>query len=539
MATPMFAPDGSTHLIPNDQVTAAQQAGGRPVAPVPNVQMETSKAPQAIRALTGSLPAVGGGVGGTLAAPGVVTSALGGALGVGAGVEAKQLLDREIFGTPGHPKTDEPTTTSKTGLKELGTQMAVAGGTGLLMGSVAQLPTWLQEWRDSRAAGVIDNSAADFIRAIPPTKTTPYGPDDYQAARQYLEQEHPVGPQNGASVESVRDAADSGIKNIENRVHDLVQIVPNDPIKSNPLEDVEAELSANPRGQQFVKAGLKELEGLNLDNPTMAEADDIRGQLNAENRAVLKKNSYDLETARKADPGFAAREVAAESLRTGIYGQLADRGIGTPDSMNGIGVDELRQQEGSLIKIRNAAQNQIFNGSKTVSGSAEAGPVRQLASNALNKYLPPIVKELVPGANMIEPKDLTRDALLERSFGAKAANSPQSVPVNLRAIAETPSSGQLPLNPQVPTGQPGQGSLFGVTGTEPLPLEWSQEKLASTNVPAQYFQQILDNPLATASEKDFARQQLKIGSPKGTISKPEMSKGASILEILQSKAARK
>jgi hypothetical protein len=68
------------------------------------------------------------------------------------------------------------------------------------------------------------------------------------------------------------------------------------------------------------------LADFNFDQPkTLAEADAIRSQLNAENKAVLKKNSYDVATALAADPGFAAREAAAESLRDGIYQRLEHR----------------------------------------------------------------------------------------------------------------------------------------------------------------------------------------------------------------------
>jgi hypothetical protein len=289
-------------------------------------------------------------------------------------------------------------------------------------------------------------AANDFKNAVPPTKSTPYTVQDYQRARGYLEDEHVQT--NIQDPESLRDAADTAIEKIEGKISDYIQANPRDLISSKPLDDAKAALSENARGQAFVKAGLKELADFNLDQPkTVAEADDIRRQLNAENKAVLKKNNYDVATARAADPTFAAREAAAESLRNGIYDQLSARGID--------GARQLRQDEGALIKIRNAAQGQLFNGDKRVAASALNSPTRDVAGRLgqaaltgggayLGSTIGPAgtVAGSIIGAGagelaqrFFKPEALTRSELLQRSFEGKNANPPTF--------------------PQIPNGRPG------------------------------------------------------------------------------------
>jgi hypothetical protein len=286
------------------------------------------------------------------------------------------------------------------------------------------------------SAGAV-KAASDLNLAIPATKSAPYTPADYQVARPYLEAEHAEGPIK--SVEDLRDAADTAIGRIEEKIQGHIQDASKGPVPMNVLGDVKKVLANNPRGQGFVTAGLKDLQDFQFDRPkTLADADAIRRQLNAENKAVLKKNGYDVATARAADAGFAAREAAAESLRNGIYQQLEAEGVK--------GVAELRQNEGSIIKIRNAAQNQTFNGDKIVRSTAQTGPVRQVgkalvkagAAAAGSATFGPAGAVVGAGAgdvagNLLTPHGLTKDALVERSFSSpvmKQAPAPngKSVP---------------------------------------------------------------------------------------------------------------
>jgi hypothetical protein len=157
---------------------------------------------------------------------------------------------------------------------------------------------------------------------------------------------------------------------------------------------------------------------------------------------VLAKNNYDVATARATDPAFAARDAAAESLRNGIYKQLGANGM--PNAA------QLRLDEGSLIKVRNASQNQIFNGDKVVRSTAQTGPVRQ-AAKAVTKSGATAVGAAAGGwpgaivgrevgeaaANAFTPEGLTRDELVERSFKKPVATAPPAK--TAPAIAPVPA----------------------------------------------------------------------------------------------------
>src|ERR1700739_2604401 len=206
------------------------------------------------------------------------------------------------------------------------------------------------------------------------------------------------------------------------------------------------------RGQSFVDQGLQEGDDFNLDqSKTLAQWDGIRKQLNAENQAILRRNSYDVYTARSTDPGFAAREAASESIRNGVYDQLEANGIP--------GIRDLRLDEGAIIKIRNAAQNQVFNGAKTVSGTGSSGAVRQGGKALVKAGATAAGAELggVPGAivgagagesagSLLTPGNLTRDALIERSFSVPTTKPP-AFPVRVAPVIPiSAAGGTIPLS---------------------------------------------------------------------------------------------
>ena len=154
------------------------------------------------------------------------------------------------------------------------------------------------------------------------------------------------------SVSDLKDAADSAIGKIEGAVEQYIGQNPQTQITSQPLRDATRALSQSPRGQSFIDAGLKDLEDFHLDQPkTLAEADAIRKQLNAENKAVLKKNNYDIATARATTPDICCKRSSRRVIEEWNLRQIP-------------GMRDARLDEGSLIKIRNAAQNQIFNGER-------------------------------------------------------------------------------------------------------------------------------------------------------------------------------
>lgn len=306
----------------------------------------------------------------------------------------------------------------------------------------------------NKALSVSGQQATDLMKAIPPTKTTPYSPLELSRAKPYLSAEHAQAPIQ--SVQGLIDAADSGITQIEEHLHQFIAANPTDQIRTNPLQAAKNALLKNPRADA-VRQGLNELKDLGLDQPlTLQRADEIRMQLNAENKGILKKNHYDVATATKVDPGFAARQAAVAALRDGIYGQLEERGIA--------GVKALRQEEGALITLRNAAQGQIFNNEKLVPNTGANSATRQIAAGtarlggvAGGAYVGGPVGAVAGGvvgdrlAGMIETPDLSRDALVARAFakdvGAVPTYPTVPPPSPVRGLLSAPAI-ELPSAPE-------------------------------------------------------------------------------------------
>ena len=209
----------------------------------------------------------------------------------------------------------------------------------------------------------------DLRKAIPSKSGAPYTEQDVGRAAPYLASEHAAVPIE--DVGTLRDAATSAVHQVEAHVEKYIALHPNDLIRTNPLRDVKDALARGVRPSD-IPIGVKEIEELGLGEPmTLSTADAIRNRLNAENDAVLARNNYDQALARRADPAFVAREVAARSLRDGVYDQLEERGIS--------GVRELRRDEGSLIAVRNAAQYHSFNADAVVKGTGMNSPLAKIA----------------------------------------------------------------------------------------------------------------------------------------------------------------
>lgn len=370
-------------------------------------------------------------------------------------------------------------------------QQAQQGNVAGVLGSVAGIAGGIAGGQQvaggmaARGAAAADkagiSAASDLNKAIPATKSTPYTPEDLRKAQPYIDKEHTDSPIT--SVKEFRDSADAAIDKIEGQVRNAIEAVSANHATGTDfwpqtLADTKKVLSENARGAGFVKTGLKELEDFELGQPkTLFQQDAIRRQLNAENSATLRKNNYTVDIARKSDPGFAAREAAAESLRNSIYDALDKQGYDT---------GSLRHDEGSVIKLRNAAENQIFNAEKKVSGTA---------NNALGKSLMgslataggvgvgaiagemvghPIIGGMIGErvgsriANLFKADNLTRDALVERSFGTPRGNQtpfgpppPPSGSATIAAMLQAKGVNQLQLNQQPQSPQlpfhPGAG----------------------------------------------------------------------------------
>jgi len=295
-------------------------------------------------------------------------------------------------------------------------------------------------------------------KAVPPTPTTPYEPADLEHAMPYLEAEHATTAID--SPVAMQEAATKAVNKIEMRVTKAIQADPTRVIKGNPLADAQAVLKGNVR-RDFYAAGMKELEQYDLgfereggvkDPPmTLEKADTIRKQLNADNRRVLNANKGDIDLARSTDPGFAAREAVANSLRNGIYDELDGMGF----KMTGIKDSRaLRADEGSLLQVRKAAQKQEFNGEKPVAGTEKGGAIRKKAGAVAKaglrtggatlgaKVAGPIgaaggemAGDFAGGIaeKLIRGEKLTREELIQNAF--EPAPTQPGAAVNPRAVA--------------------------------------------------------------------------------------------------------
>lgn len=325
----------------------------------------------------------------------------------------------------------------------------------------------------------IDKFAADLPMAIPPSNATPYSPIDTARSAPYLAAEHAATPVS--TVQHVTEAADSAISQIEDHIGQYIAANPQLRLQTDPVAAAASKMQSV--RADFAALGQKELAHYpGLANPndlTLAQADEIRDQLNAENKVALKKNQYEVASALKTDPAFAARYYAAQALRDGIYDGLEAQGIQ--------GVRELRLDEGSLIKIRNAAQRQYFAGQRTVGGTGANGPVAQLARRTVPAATAAAGAEVAGPAgaatgdilgrtvtNAMLPGNLTRDALVEKAFNRLGLQKPPTypsipptpIPAGLLTAPATPL-GQVPLRPSGPSATPpvvggtSQPSVFG------------------------------------------------------------------------------
>lgn len=315
-------------------------------------------------------------------------------------------------------------------------------------------------------AGVAKAPAAamkDFMDAVPPSKAAPYNEADYVAARPYLEQQHALD--TIGSPEEVEKAANKALDEKEEKISRMIDANPDVIIKTNPLQAVQEALRDDP-DTTFLQKGLQSLERFGLgfqrsgglvDPPlTLRAADDLRWKLNQEMKGVLKKNNYDVATARAIDPGFAAAQAVTEALRDGVYNGLKDLGF------DGIAQDRL--DEGSLIKIRNAANRQMFKGEKPVAGTGNTGAVRNAAGKmikigataegaklggvhgaVIGQQVGEIAGNAVSGKN-----PLTRNQLLERSFSKTIhPQSGASAAASSATAAAAPAS-SVPATPVEP-----------------------------------------------------------------------------------------
>lgn len=278
----------------------------------------------------------------------------------------------------------------------------------------------------------VARAITDYKRMAPPTATRQgaYSDRDLQIALGYAEREHENEPI--ATVQDHADALQKVSDDIDNEVGSHIQTYANEPITTNVRMDVRDALADSPQ-VNFVKDGLNYLsENFNLIDPTLSEAQSMLTDLNALNRATLKKNFWDVATALRSDPEFAARYHAADSLRNGIDGTLVEHSIN--------GVRDLRRDQASVIRVKTAVEKQVNKGAQVVRGSGESGLFKKAAGKSAvyagtaagvglgaATGIPgaPEVGGIVGGlagkkiGKMILPGDVTRNELAQRLMQVK------------------------------------------------------------------------------------------------------------------------
>ena len=294
-----------------------------------------------------------------------------------------------------------------------------------------------------------------FQNAAPSTKSARYTKADFAAAEKYLEAEHMKGTSPMEGEDAIRngvESATSAISKIEHNLATVIDANPDEPVlfrdasgqlsPIDPITDASTALQGSVR-KDFLLAGMKELENYPLnpleDGPlTLQKADDIRKQLNADNDATLNalqaKGKYAIDRAMQTDPAFSARQAAAEALRSGIYDTTERLGL--------VDARQMRLDEGSLIKVRRALQNQVDNAEKPVKTNKKPSTIRKVAQKAVigggaalgfemgAKIGHPLIGSAMgaeagaEAARMLTPEKLTRNQWLEKAFEPITAPAP-------------------------------------------------------------------------------------------------------------------
>jgi len=220
----------------------------------------------------------------------------------------------------------------------------------------------------------VKESVDAFMKMAPPTKRPggAYTPREAQIALGATEQMHPDSP----SVTVQGHAADlqQASDNIDAEVGKHIEKYGKDPITTNVTNDVRDNLSKSSI-VGFADAGADYLASkFNFTtDPSLAEAQKMLTDMNALTRDLQNQGGFrKVQTALRSDPKFAAVYWAADSLRTGIDGALAERGVD--------GIKEKRADQAAIIRVKTAVEDVKNKGSAVVRGSAESGPIMKVRS---------------------------------------------------------------------------------------------------------------------------------------------------------------
>jgi len=326
------------------------------------------------------------------------------------------------------------------------------------------------------AAKVQERAGAleDFKSMAPPTRrgAGAYTDDDLSVARTYIEDAHAAKPIT--DTEGMYHALDEAGTSIDNQIDPHIDRYEKEPIKANVKMEVADKLAEH--SEDFLNKGLKVLNEHNITDMNMGEGRKLLKNLNATNRTILNRffpGSMEIATLLRTDPEFAANYYAQEAIRNGIDGTLQDHGVN--------GIRELRRDQASIYRVKEAVAKQLQRGDQPVRGSGQSGSMRRAAAYATKRGLTvagggtgavagsvfgPGGAAVGGGIGSIignvageklgrlwTPGDLTRDQLAARSAPIKGAGRPMNrmtgvgTPSSL-PVFETPAP--IPASPMSP-----------------------------------------------------------------------------------------
>lgn len=423
------------------------------------------------------------------AIPAVVAAPGAAALTIGTGIATQQAVPpiaRAMGATPDQAEL-------------AGTITSTAAGTAMAKYGVPALTRWSANNKAVQMGRDYLQSTRDVQAALG------VNADDVHRARPFLETVHnngiPIVGKEDAVSQFVK-AADVAINEIEQHVAGLVQQFPDatvSPMEGAVLKRVSQMPGASPAD---LNAARKVTQQYGLDQPrSLAEAESLRIRLNAENKSILEGTGVKQRTAVLTNPAYVARQEAANQLRDGIYGALEQRGIQ--------GIRDLRLSEGSILKLRNAADpiTRSLRSESTVARTGQSSLGRRLVQRVAPGLGAGAGASIggVPGAAVgaelgreltagLTATNLNKNELLERAFRQTFTSPPvmsvQGIPGSQAGGTRTPSPhgpGSLPpaslppsrstpqLPPPAPSQLPAQPQRLALPAHDTVPVPTAVE----------------------------------------------------------------
>ena len=338
-------------------------------------------------------------------------------------------------------------------------------------GSIFDQPNPAQLGASVPDTKAVQASLLEHRQAAPPSaKESLNYEENYHRARPYMEAEN-----SEAGIKTVRDAKDaaqSAVGKIEDKVKAYVESLPDTRVEGSKILDSATRALNDERWRtpEEREEGLEALRKLGVsDDLTLKQADALRRRLGQENESYLGTNTAGREAARATNPSFAAKEAAADSLRDMIYDKLEEGGIKD--------VGNLRKDEGALLSMRDIYERNVGRAERPAPPIARSGLARigsRRAAQGMGAAVGSIGGPLGTaggiaagdiGGNVLEDwlnAKKTPNALLEKSFSRKTVGAP-SYPEPLF----TPAPSMTGTQQSFPKG----GSLFNLEQTAPRKLE--------------------------------------------------------------------